>query len=113
MKQDISLGYKTMKQDISLSIQLDKIDKSLIYESPKNGKKYLNLTLILTGEKGKYGDDGFIKQIVTKERKLSGERDIIIGNAKITDWEAYHQAKNIKADVQAAVEDDDDSDIPF
>ena len=113
MKQDISLGYKTMKQDISLSIQLDKIDKSLIYESPKNGKKYLNLTLILTGEKGKYGDDGFIKQIVTKERKLSGERDIIIGNAKITDWEAYHQAKSMKSDVAAAVAVDDDDDIPF
>lgn len=101
-----------MKQDISLSINLDKIDKSLIYESPKNGKKYLNLTLILTGEKGKYGDDGFIKQVITKERKLSGERDIIIGNAKITDWEAYHQARSMKADVQAAVEDDMD-DVPF
>ena len=103
-----------MKQDISLSINLDKIDKSLIYESPKNGKKYLNLTLILTGEKGQYGDDGFIKQIVTKERKLSGERDIIIGNAKIIDWEAYNQAKNMKSDVAAAVAvDDDDSSIPF
>ena len=102
-----------MKQDISLSINLEKIDKSLIYESPKNGKKYLNLNLVLTGEKGQYGDDGFIKQAVTKERKLSGERDIIVGNAKIIDWEAYHQAKNMKADVQAAVEDDDDSDIPF
>ena len=100
-----------MKQDISLSIQLDKIDKSLIYESPKNGKKYLNL--ILTGEKGKYGDDGFIKQVVTKERKLSGERDIIIGNAKITDWEAYHQAKNMKSDVAAAVAVDDFDDVPF
>jgi len=102
-----------MKQDISLSINLDKIDKSLIYESPKNGKKYLNLNLVLTGEKGQYGDDGFIKQVVTKERKLSGERDIIVGNAKIIDWEAYREAKNIKADVQAAVEDDDDSLIPF
>jgi hypothetical protein len=102
-----------MKQDISLSINLDKIDKSLIYESPKNGKKYLNLNLVLTGEKGQYGDDGFIKQAVTKERKLSGERDIIVGNAKIIDWEAYREAKNIKADVQAAVEDDAEDDIPF
>jgi hypothetical protein len=103
-----------MKQDISLSINLDKIDKSLIYESPKNGKKYLNLTLILTGEKGQYGDDGFIKQIVTKERKLSGERDIIIGNAKIIDWEAYREAKSMKSDVAAVVAvDDDDSSIPF
>jgi hypothetical protein len=63
-----------MKQDISLSINLDKIDKSLIFESPKTGKKYLNLNLVLTGEKGQYGDDGFIKQAVTKERKLSGLR---------------------------------------
>lgn len=102
-----------MKQDISLSIQLDKLDKSLIYESPKNGKKYLNLTLILTGEKGQYGDDGFIKQVVTKERKLSGERDIIIGNAKIIDWEAYNQAKSIKSDVAAAVAVNDEDDIPF
>jgi hypothetical protein len=103
-----------MKQDISLSINLDKIDKSLIYESPKNGKKYLNLNLVLTGEKGQYGDDGFIKQAVTKERKLSGERDIIVGNAKIIDWEAYREAKNMKSDVAAAVAVEDDmDDVPF
>lgn len=102
-----------MKQDISLSINLEKIDKSLIYESPKNGKKYLNLNLVLTGEKGQYGDDGFIKQVVTKERKLSGERDIIVGNAKIIDWEAYNQARSMKSDVAAAVAVDDEDDIPF
>lgn len=64
---------------ISLSIKTEKIDKQHLIEG-KNGKI---LSVVLFENKdgqGKYGDDGFAVQGVSKEARESGTRGPIIGN---------------------------------
>jgi hypothetical protein len=92
-----------MKQTIDISLDVSKIDKTELYESPKTGKKYLNLTVLLREEKDQYQNDGFIVQKISKERKAAGEKGPILGNAKIMDWDS----------PKKITENDDDSDIPF
>lgn len=107
-----------MKQTIDISLGVSKIDKTELYESPKTGKKYLNVTVLIREEKDQYGNDGFIVQKISKERKAAGEKGPILGNAKIMDWDAPRQnqhgeAKSNGYASQPNIEDDDDSDIPF
>ena len=40
-----------MKQTIDISIDVSKIDKTALYESPKTGKKYLSMSLLIREEK--------------------------------------------------------------
>jgi hypothetical protein len=102
-----------MKQTIDISLDTTKIDKSALYESPKNGKKYLSVTVLIREEKDKYGYDGFVVQKISKERKAAGEKGPILGNCKIVDWEAQKPSV-IKAILQPDKWDDDDmSDVPF
>jgi len=64
---------------ISLSIKTEKIEKQHLIEG-KNGKI---LSVVLFENKdgqGKYGDDGFAVQGVSKEARESGIRGVIIGN---------------------------------
>jgi len=104
-----------MKQTIDISLDVSKIDKTALYESPKTGKKYLNLTVLLREEKDQYQNDGFIVQKISKERKAAGEKGTILGNAKIMDWDAPKMTGGEKSNGYAPkpnVQDDDDS-IPF
>lgn len=65
----------------SISINGDKIDKSALYQG-KSGT-YLNLTLMENREgPDQYGNDGFVVQDISKERRQAGERGPIIGNWK-------------------------------
>ena len=103
-----------MKQTIDISLDLGKIDKAAIFESPKTGKKYLNLTLLLREEKDQYGNDGFIVQKISKERKAAGERGAILGNGKIMDWDAPREERGSKPSYSPQIVGNDDSeDIPF
>lgn len=108
-----------MKQTIDISIDVSKIDKTALYESPKTGKKYLSMSLLIREEKDKYGNDGFIVQKISQARKAAGERGPILGNGKIMDWDAPKQSQHGEAKAngyapQANAQDDDDSDcIPF
>ena len=102
-----------MKQTIDISLDTTKIDKTALYESPKNGKKYLNISVLIREEKDQYGYDGFVVQKISKERKLAGEKGPILGNCKIVDWEAQ-KSSVIKQTLQPDKWDDDDSsEIPF
>ena len=83
-----------MKQTIDISLDVSKIDKTALYESPKTGKKYLNITLLIRDEKDQYGNDGFIVQKISKSRKDAGEKGPILGNGKIMDWDAPKQGEN-------------------
>lgn len=103
-----------MKQTIDISLDVSKIDKTALYESPKTGKKYLNVTVLIRDEKDQYENDGFIVQKISKSRKDAGEKGPILGNAKIVDWDAPKtggEKSNRNAPQQNA--QDDDSDIPF
>ena len=105
-----------MKQTIDISLDVSKIDKTALYESPKTGKKYLNISVLIRDEKDQYGNDGFIVQKISKERKASGEKGPILGNAKIMDWDAPRQSMHgsEKSNGYAPqAHDDDDSEIPF
>ena len=106
-----------MKQTIDISLDVSQIDKTALYESPKTGKKYLNLTVLLREEKDQYQNDGFIVQKISKERKAAGEKGPILGNAKIMDWDApnpnmHGGEKSNGYAPKPNVQDDDDS-IPF
>lgn len=105
-----------MKQTIDISLDVSKIDKTALYESPKTGKKYLNISVLIRDEKDQYKNDGFVVQKISKERKASGEKGPILGNAKIMDWDAprqsMHGSKKSNGYAPQA-QDDDDSEIPF
>lgn len=90
---------------IKLKIDVSKISKPDLYQ----GKKGIYLDAVLFENRdgqSEYGDDGFIVQGISKEKREAGERGPIIGN-----WRHMEAAK--AAPKAAASEDNADSDIPF
>jgi hypothetical protein len=80
------------KKMIQVKIDVNKIDKSKLY----NGKKgtYLDATLFLNDEVDQYGNHGFIVQSVSKEERESGQRGVVLGNAKIFQKDNQVQESN-------------------
>jgi hypothetical protein len=80
------------KKMIQVKIDVNKIDKSKLY----NGKKgtYLDATLFLNDEVDQYGNHGFIVQSVSKEERESGQRGVVLGNAKIFQKDSQVQESN-------------------
>ena len=91
---------------IQLKIDVSKISKPDLYQ----GKKGIYLDAILWENRdgqSQYGDDGYITQGISKEKRDAGERGAIIGNWK-------HMEKKAAAPVKAeAKEEDLSEDIPF
>ena len=90
---------------IKLKIDVSKISKPDLFP----GKKGLYLDAVLFENRNgqsEYGDDGFIVQGISKEKREAGERGPIIGN-----WRHMEP----KADApKAAVSNDSEADeIPF
>jgi hypothetical protein len=84
---------------IAIKIDVTKINKDHLFR----GEKGTYLDLVMRENKdgpGKYGDDGFVAQSVSKEAREAGEKGPIIGNWK------YIGAAAPKAQ-------DATSDIPF
>jgi hypothetical protein len=91
----------------TIQIQLDKIDKAQIFVGKVH--KYLNATLHDNKNgKDEYGNDGFVTQSISKEKREAGERGPIIGNWKEVVFGASKAQPELKPTAQA----DDDS-IPF
>jgi hypothetical protein len=65
----------------NIQIKVDMIDKTQIYVGKVH--KFLNCTM-QDNKNGKdqYGNDGFITQNISKEKRDAGERGAIIGNWK-------------------------------
>jgi hypothetical protein len=99
---------------IKLKIDVKKIAKEHLFPGAKG--TYLDLALMENKDgKGEYGDDGFIVQEVTKEKREAGVKGPIIGNwrhveVKGRDVPASEAMK--KRDNQAS-EPDDCDEIPF
>ena len=96
---------------ISLSIKTYEIEPEHIIIG-KNGK-ILSVVLFENKDgKGKFGDDGYVVQGVTKESREAGVRGKIIGN-----WRYIGQAANGNDTKSRAAapkaEEVDDSSIPF
>jgi hypothetical protein len=98
---------------IKVQVNLDKVDKSLIYQG-KNGK-YLNLVLWDNrAGRDKYGNDGMVKQEVSKDQRLAGKESQILGNWKhhVSGQEMGTNA-NLAAKKAQAAERDDSGPLPF
>ena len=96
---------------ISLSIKTYEIEPEHIIIG-KNGK-ILSVVLFENKDgKGKYGDDGYVVQGVTKESREAGVRGKIIGNWRYTGQGASGNDFKSKAAAPKA-EEADDSSIPF
>ena len=98
-----------MKQTIDISLDVSKIDKTALYESPKTGKKYLNISVLIRDEKDQYGNDGFIVQDIPQAARESGERGEIVGNWKTLKPKAQAPAPQPKPKQL----DEDGDEIPF
>ncbi len=91
---------------IQLKIDVSKISKPDLYQ----GKKGVYLDAILWENRdgqSQYGDDGYITQGISKEKRDAGERGPIIGNWKHMEKKSDAPKAMPKADEMA------DSDIPF
>ena len=89
----------------TLKINVAKIDKTALY----NGAKGSYLTLTLKENKDgtdQYGNDGFIIQDLSKERRMAGEKGPIIGN-----WKRASYAPKEPTHFMASADSDDE--IPF
>ena len=104
---------KNMKQVIELSIDVSKIEKGLMYKSPKTGRTYLNLAVLIRDEKDQYGNDGFVTQKVPQG--VERDKGPILGNAKIKERPGTApQQQSIKDTANNLGWDEpDDSGIPF
>ena len=91
----------------AIKIQLDKIDKTQIYVGKVH--KFLDCTLHDNKNgKDEYGNDGYITQSISKEKRDAGERGAIIGNWK----EVGNSAPKAQQELKPTAQADDDS-IPF
>lgn len=90
---------------IKLKIDVSKISKADLYQ----GKKGIYLDAVLYENRdgqSQFGDDGYIVQGISKEKREAGERGPIIGN-----WRHMENAK--PASKAPPVEENADQDIPF
>lgn len=66
---------------ISGSIDLTAIDKAKLIEG-KNGKKYLNITLMVQNQ-SQYGNNVWVTQTLSKEERENKAQSITLGNAAV------------------------------
>jgi hypothetical protein len=93
----------------TVNLDCSKIDKTAIFHGAKG--KYVDL--ILFDKPDQYGNDGFVVQSISKERRDAGERGPIVGNWKDTEKREAPQAGRYEnvASVHGAADGGDD--IPF
>ena len=97
-----------------LKIDVTKIRKDLLFTGTKG--TYMDLTLMDNRDGvDQYGNDGFIIQDVTKERREAGEKGPIIGNWKHIGQRspAQNTAPPPSRTATADALDEDDDNIPF
>jgi len=94
---------------ISASISSHKIDKSLVVDKG-DGKRYLNIVLFENDKPDQYGNDGIIKQSLTKEQRAAGTQAPIVGNWK---WMNKPAAPKGSTPKPAASPADDSDSCPF
>lgn len=108
------LHSKKENQMITAKIDVTKVDKARLFAG-KNGAKYLDIVLI-PNKNGTddYGNDGFIKQGVTKEEREARVEMPIIGNyrniGKPAEKQAPKSAPRPQADPDLDVQGDE---VPF
>lgn len=102
-----------MSKLISISIDVTKIDKARLYKGEKG--TYLNADLWINDEPDKYGNDGSINMVQTKEEREVKVPKIYIGKCKkVLGWEGEAPTAKPAAPRYAGRQQDDaGDDIPF
>lgn len=95
-----------MAKIISASIDLSKIDKSKIING-KDGRLYLDITIIANDELDQYGRDTQIIMGQSKEEREQKVQKVYLGNGK-TIWSGESKPKPEGATLQGA-----NADLPF
>ncbi|TXH40920.1 MAG: hypothetical protein E6Q97_38675 [Desulfurellales bacterium] len=93
---------------ISASISSHKIDKALVVV--KGDKRYLNVVFFENDKPDQYGNDGIIKQSLTKEQRAAGTQAPIVGNWK---WMNKPAAPKGAPPAPAPAESPAEDDVPF
>ena len=92
------------------NVDVTKIDKTAIHVGAKG--KYIDLIFFDNKDgKDQYGNDGYVVQGISKERRDAGERGPIIGNWKDTEKRETPPAG--RYENAAAVHGGEGDDIPF
>jgi hypothetical protein len=102
-----------MSQIIRLKIDVTKILKDALFKGAKG--TYLDASLILDDEPDQYGNHGMIVQDLGKERRDSGEKGPILGNAKYAQQRQKappQQQERHRSTYQGGIPVDD-GDVPF
>lgn len=87
-------------------IDVSKIDKASLFK----GSKGTYLDIVLIDKPDQFGNDGFISQGISKERRDKGEKGIIIGN-----WKRVGTSKPSQKQTPPAMAADDEGpdSLPF
>ena len=89
-------------------IDVTKIDKTFLFKGAKG--TYLDLVLIPNRDgTDQYGNDGMVKQGISKEAREAGKDGAILGNYKTIERKAKQEAP--KAQASKILPTDDD--VPF
>lgn len=96
-----------------LKIDVSKIDETALFKGAKG--TYMDLVLIENRDgPDQYGQDGFIAQEISKDRRDKGEKGPIIGNWKhVGKQESRPSTQNGAAAPSQAAAFDEEDDIPF
>jgi len=96
---------------IVLKIDVTKISKEDLFVGKKGGKF---LDAALHDKPNDFGDDGFITQSVSKEKRDKGEKGPIIGNWRhVGAKQKQATPKPTAAQKSEKPADDDDQSVPF
>ena len=98
---------------ISAKLDVTKLDKTAFHvgktRADGSTPKYCDITLLENRNgKDQYGNDFMVVQDLGKERRLAGERGVIIGNAKIVSVQQVTPPPAAKELAAEAAADDDD-----
>ena len=93
-----------MRIGISAKINVSKIEKARLYKG-KTGTFLDITTFVNLDETDQYGNNGFISQVVSKEKGVKGP---ILGNCKVF-WTDMEESKPIGRQEET----EEDSSIPF
>lgn len=101
-----------MPEPITGKINITKLDQTALFKGQAG--EYLDFAL-WPSKNSQYGDDYYITQSISKERRAKGERGPIIGNAKILKRDGAASANTSHSTTEPAPEKPkiDDSDAPF
>jgi len=98
---------------ISGSIDLTAIDKDKLV-SGKNGKKYLNVTMMVQ-KTSQYGNNVWVTQTISKEERDNNVKPITLGNAAVKwlDDGGISVAERIEVTNQQQNQQREEIDLPF